>query len=345
VPTRRLPGATRRSILESVVAALELSESAVVRGTLEPLCVAGRYSAALTVAPSFDLTAEECFYLALAAFAGSDLPAATAYAGRASQLAPADAVLAAACVYLERVRAGGMRAVYLNPAGFSAFIRGGSNQRLYRATSAALRSVYAGLNAATLLDIGVGDGMALLPALDEHIARVIAVEPSGVMLEKTANELRRRGVRFEAIPQTIQEYAERTHTLQCDVAQATFSLQSLAPAARARIWPWLRQHARRVLVAEFDVPNSSVAFSARWVAHVLGRYRRGLAEYAGEPLVIQEFLMPVMFGYFDPTATRTNYEQSSSDWAAEARAGGFTNVLTELLDDYWWAPAYLFDVT
>jgi hypothetical protein len=126
------------------------------------------------------------------------------------------------------------------------------------------------------------------------------------------------------------------------VAQATFSLQSLPPAERAPVWRWLRQHAERLLVVEFDVPDASGPFSASWVRHVLERYRAGLAEHAAEPQVVQGFLLPVLFGYFDPTGMRTNFEQSRSGWVAELEAAGF-DVSSQLLDEYWWAPAYLFD--
>src|SRR5690349_21232040 len=165
----------------------DVSESPLVTQQLEPLCVAGRFAAALAAGRAGPLSAHESFYLALAAFAGGELAAALALAEAARQLQPDDAVFAAAPAYLERIRRAGKREVYLNPAGFSAFIRGGSNQRLYQATSAALRSVYSEYSAATLLDIGVGDGMALLPALSEHVAHVIVVEPSSALLQQTAD--------------------------------------------------------------------------------------------------------------------------------------------------------------
>jgi hypothetical protein len=290
-----------------------------------------------------ELGSAECFYLALVAFGLQELGSALSLADRASRLAPGDPVYAAASLYLSHVRERGKSSVYVSPEAFSAFIRAGSNQRLYRQTSQALAAAYAEYPAVSVLDIGVGDGMALLPALNGRVGHVIAVEPSREMLERAAEGLSRRQVRFEAVLLTIQEYMERTLALDCDVAQATFSLQNLPRSERLRVWPWLRAHARRVLLVEFDVPSFAQPYSAARVAHVLERYRRGVAEYASEPLVIQGFLMPVMFGYFDPTAARTNYEQPRSDWIDELRAGGFTSIRSEPLDEYWWAPAVLFD--
>jgi hypothetical protein len=285
----------------------------------------------------------ECFYVALVAFGRQDFATACTLAERASRLAPGDAVYAAGSFYLNHVRERGKPSVYVLPEAFSAFIRAGSNQRLYRQTSQILAAAYAEYPAASVLDIGVGDGLALLPALNGRVGHVIAVEPSRQMLERAAEGLSKRQVRFEAVAMTIQEYMERTLALDCDVAQATFSLQNLPRAERMRVWPWLRAHARRVLVVEFDVPDFAHPYSASRVAHVVERYRRGVAEHASDPLVVQGFLMPVMFGYFDPTAARTNYEQPRSDWIDELRAGGFTSIRSEPLDEYWWAPAVLFD--
>jgi hypothetical protein len=69
-----------------------------------------------------------------------------------------------------------------------------------------------------------------------------------------------------------------------------------------------------------------------------------LAEYAGDGgLVAHGFLMPVLFGYFDQTAARTNYEQPIGAWVDQLRAAGFANIDTEPLYPYWWASAYLID--
>jgi hypothetical protein len=324
------------------VIAPSLYQSELVQ-RLEPLCTARQFIAALELAQSHAPDADECFYLALAAFAAGRPEQAFTLSARASKLAPDDALFAAAGTYLKHVCERGKQAVYVDPAAFSLFIRAGSNQRLYRAASEALSAVYAERERTTLLDIGVGDGMALLPALGPSVAHVIAVEPSRAMLEQTANALHERGVACEAVCSTIQEYMAHTLALHCDVAQATFSLQSLPRTERARVWAWLRQAAGRVLLVEFDVPDTSRPFAARWVGHVLERYRLGLAEHRSEPLVVQGFLMPVMFGYFDPTAMRTNFEQPRADWEQELAAGGFREVRAKLLDEYWWAPAYLLD--
>ena len=53
--------------------------------------------------------------------------------------------------------------------------------------------------------------------------------------------------------------------------------------------------------------------------------------------------MPVMFGYFDQTVARANYEQPIDAWMEELRQAGFTQVDKRPLFNYWWAPAYLVD--
>jgi len=78
------------------------------------------------------------------------------------------------------------------------------------------------------------------------------------------------------------------------------------------------------------------------VRDILGRYQRGLAEYADDGgLVAQGFLMPVLMGYFDQTAARTTYEQPIVEWAELVRAAGFAAVEVRPLYDYWWATACL----
>jgi hypothetical protein len=266
------------------------------------------------------------FRAALAAFAADDLPGAAAAAGRAATADPQSLLAREGAAYLAR-----------------AFIRGGGNVPLYQAVSAALRKAYAEGDQIDLLDVGVGDGLALLPALTHHVRRVDLVEPSAAMLVRVAEALEARGVIYHAYPSTIQAFAA-THTGHWALAQATFSLQSLPPAARTTALAWLRQHADRLLVVEFDPPDLGEGLAPGRAQHFAERYEIGLAEYAhtGE-LVAQGFLMPVFFGYFDPTVARTNYEQPIAAWADDLRAAGFGAVTSRHLYDYWWAPCYVLD--
>ena len=106
-----------------------------------------------------------------------------------------------------------------------------ANVPLYQAVSAALRDVYAEHSDAHLLDIGVGDGLALLPALTPNIHRVDLVEPSAALLVGVGEALETRGIPYHAFNGTIQAFA-KGHSGPWDLAQATFSLHSLAPAER-----------------------------------------------------------------------------------------------------------------
>jgi len=74
---------------------------------------------------------------------------------------------------------------------------------------------------------------------------------------------------------------------------------------------------------------------------VLERYRRGIAEYDADELVVQGFLMPVMFGYFASGRARITYEQPAAAWVADLGAAGFRTVTSSGIDDYWWGPAVL----
>src|SRR5689334_4114040 len=123
--------------------------------TLEDLWLRYRavgYAGAAAASPGDPLG---LLYLALLGFGQGAFEPALDHARRAAAQDPGDLVCAQAATYLQRVVEHGKQAVYVSGAGFSAFIRGGGNTPLYRATSAALREVYQRCPQLTLLDIGV----------------------------------------------------------------------------------------------------------------------------------------------------------------------------------------------
>jgi ubiquinone/menaquinone biosynthesis C-methylase UbiE len=290
-----------------------------------------------------DDSALDHFYLAVLAFGYQDLEGAASYAQRASERDPSDLVFKEAATYLQRTQKEGKQNVYVTPEAFGAFIRGGGNIGLYQSTSDALRSVYQEYSGVKLLDIGVGDGLALLPALTESVKSVTLVEPSAAMLAVVSRELAERGVQHDAVNTTLQDFV-LTENGEWDLAQATYSLQGIPPDERPSLFRWLRAHCKRALVVEFDPPHFNGMYSPDRVRYVHQRYQRGLAEYANDgSLVAQGFLMPVMFGYFDQSAARTNYEQPIEDWINAFGDAGFEQVEKRLLFDYWWATAYIID--
>lgn len=290
-----------------------------------------------------NVAASEALDAALHAFAADDMAAAAAAAARAAAANPASLLAREAAAYLARVADQGKTNVYVSGEAFGAFIRGGGNVPLYQAVSAALRAAYPHDREFTLLDVGVGDGLALLPALPPNLRRVDLVEPSVAMLVAVSEALETHEVVYHAFAGTIQAFAA-TRDGHWDVAQATFSLQSLPPDERRAALAWLRAHAERLLIAEFDPPELGEGLAPGRAASIAERYERGLAEYADDGgLVAQGFLMPVFFGNFDPTAARTNYEQPIAGWEDDLRAAGFATVTRRHLYDYWWAPCYLLE--
>ena len=289
------------------------------------------------------LSPERLLYLALLAFADERYAEATAFAERAAQAAPEDLLSRSAAAHLARVTREGKRNVYVSAEGFGAFIRGGGNVSLYRETSAALARLYPS-KPFDLLDIGVGDGMALLPALTPLVRQVTLVEPTP-LLERTTQALTARGVRFESFSGRLQEFVAEPamQERRWDVAQATFSLHNLPPAIRPELLRWLRSHCEVMVMAEFDAPRMDEPLAPELVSHVLNRYPVGLAEYVGADFetVAQGFLMPVMFGYVDRSATRTTFEHPIADWELLLREAGFAQVERVELYPYWWAPACL----
>jgi hypothetical protein len=280
------------------------------------------------------------FYVALLAFGEDDFAGAAALARRAAHLQPDHPVFSAAAVYLERVIERGKAGVYVDGAAFAAFVRGGGNVGLYAAVSAALRAVYMECDTLRLFDIGVGDGMALLPTLPDKVNRLDLLEPSVAMLATATAALDARGLAYHAHHTTLQDFIATGTEQTWDIIQATWSLQSIPPAERP--FRWLRGHTDRLLIAEFDVPDFTATYAPERVQYVVNTYARGLAEYDGD-LVAQGFLMPVMFGYFDRTAARTNWEGPIAGWVADLQAAGFEHFRTRKLFEYFWADAYLID--
>ena len=309
------------------------------------------------------MTAIETFTQALRDWNAGKLVEATRLTEDASEREPESLVYREAGVYLQRVLRDGKQGVYVSPEGFSAFIRGGGNVGLYANTSGMLRTAYEEYASLSVLDIGVGDGLALLPALTPNIHQLDLVEPSAAMLPNTRAQLDAVPMQHRAFNGTFQDFMDQKPfgDIEWDVIQATFSLQSVPPEQRPQLMGWLSEHGQRVLIAEFDPPILQDPFAADWVKYVVDHYEKGLAEYARKPsvdspdsieldilrenLVAQGFLMPVMFGYFDTGAARTNWEVPIVEWVELLKDAGFSKVETKLLYPYWWASAYLIDAS
>lgn len=238
----------------------------------------------------------------------------------------------------------GAASVYDQPAAFAAFIRGGGNVGLYAATTAALAGLYDRDRPASLLDVGCGDGAALLPALATARwtpAGITVVEPSAALLDVTATALRATaGVSVLAAGTTVQRFLAADDRA-FDLVQSTFALHTLPMPERTGVLRELRDRTGRLAVVEFDVPDL-VPRSPAYLTYLARTYERGLAEYDDDrDLVAQGFLMPVLVGQLAPGAVRATYEQPATAWRDQVTAAGFTDVVVEPLFDYWSAPAFL----
>lgn len=252
--------------------------------------------------------------------------------------------------------------VYDQPAAFEAFIRGGGNVPLYSAVSAALAGLHDEHRPGTLLDVGCGDGTALLPALQtarHHPARVDVVEPSGPLLQAAVPGLHRwrdsvrdsvedaAGDRSPVVrtwPVTVQDLLadQRGGTPPgWDLVESTFALHTLAHHERSAVLRALRPRTGRLALVEFDVPQAVVG-SPEHLEFLARTYEQGLAEYDEQrELVAQGFLMPVLTGQLRPGAVRATFEQPASAWAEQVREAGYTDVVVSLVHDYWSSPAFL----
>ena len=298
--------------------------------------------------------AHSLFLRVLKAWSQGDLSTALLLAKDVAATEPEHIVYREAAIYLERVQREGKQNVYVSPEGFGAFVRSGGNIGLYTNTSDLLRNVYEEYASFSLLDVGVGDGLALLPALLDNVHQNVAhqldvIEPSAAMLTNTRSQLDARNIKHRAFNGTLQDHIQQAPfgPMHWDVVQATYSLQSILPGERPALLQWLGQHTQRLLIAEFDAPNfDNDLLSHARVRYFIERYQQGLAEYdavSDGDVVKQGFLMPVFFGGFDSSEARTNWEMPIDNWVELLKDAGFTKVETQLIYPYWWAKAYLID--
>lgn len=228
--------------------------------------------------------------------------------------------------------------VYDQPAAFAAFIRGGGNVGLYEAVSDALAGQYDRHEIRSLLDIGCGDGRALVPALSGRAVEVTLVEPSRALLAAAVAAL--DGVSVTAHNTDAGTFV-RTVGGRFDLAESTFALHALPHEERSEVLTALCGHVSRLVIAEFDVPDHPVG-STEHLTFLADTYEQGLAEYdADRELVAQGFLMPVLTGQLAPGARRSTWEQPATAWAAQLTACGYREVMIEPLYEYWSSPAFL----
>ncbi|WP_309110451.1 class I SAM-dependent methyltransferase [Saccharothrix sp.] len=232
--------------------------------------------------------------------------------------------------------------VYDQPAAFTAFIDGGGNVGLYKAVTRALARIYDEERPVRVLDVGCGDGRALVPSLvkAEHPPRhVTVVDPSEALLSGAVKALEGvKNLAVDARNTRVEEFLARDDS-RFDVAQSTFALHAIPHEERDGVLAGLAPRVKSLAVVEFDVPDLDDEERLEFLAET---YERGLAEYDEDrELVAQGFLMPVLTGQLLPGAKRSTWEQPATSWAAQVGRAGFGDVRLTPLFDYWSSPAFL----
>lgn len=236
--------------------------------------------------------------------------------------------------------------VYDQPAAFEAFVNGGGNIELYLRTSATLASGY--VPGMSLLDIGCGNGRALVPALQAAGANLPAavdlVEPGADLLQHCVSSITAAAlpIRVTGWQLGLTDFLlTAPATQRWHLAQSTFALQSIEPAERARALAALAPRVDRLFVVDFDMPDHRIG-SGKQLRYLATRYEQGLAEYDEDrDLVAQGFLMPVLLGQLSAQTPRTNWEHPVADWVEQITAAGFSGVEVQQVADYWSGPAFV----
>ncbi len=236
-------------------------------------------------------------------------------------------------------------------AAFERFIDGGGNVALYAAVLDALAAAHRAEAPASVVDLGCGDGRLSAAAVQPGLRRLDLVDPSAERLASAGDrlapgqtEVTAPGLAVEvtAHEATAAGFLADNPDATWDAAQSTFALLAMPPGERREVLRTMARRTRRLLVVEFDVP----AFADRSEAHAryaAERYEAGVAEYEGDDLVIDGFLMPVLVAQFEAGARRATWEQPVAASVAELADAGFGHVEHRRIAPYWWAPAHLID--
>ena len=229
------------------------------------------------------------------------------------------------------------KSVYHQPAAFEAFIDGGGNIPLYQAVSAPLADQYRLHGVQSLVDIGCGNGRALVPALAQApVPAVTLVEPSPALLDTAVARLGDQQVTLA--PMTGAAFVAGLDT-DFDLGESTFALHTMTHEARSAFLTALRPHVGQFVVVEFDVADEDPGERRRTLADT---FEAGLAEYDSDrDLVAQGFLMPVLVGQLVPGAVRSTFEQPMRAWVEQFTACGYRDVHAESLVGYWAAPSFV----
>ena len=286
-------------------------------------------------------------YRAILSYREGFLEAARNYLGLALESNPRSLVASELDKYLAQKKSSGRDAIYVTPNGFNRFIRGGGNIELYENLIQLLRRLNAQNNGLKLLDIGAGDGRALLPSLTANVDSVDIIEPSKQMLSGLCAALDERQINYRSFNDPLQEFV-REERERWDIIQATYSIHTIPIEERKTMLEWICRHGKTFVFTEFDIPEFASPCKPDSFRYYFEKYETGISEYEeGEErdVVAQEFLIPVLLGNLHKDDNRVTFEQTMDYWKSDLKSVGFQNIELTLISSYWWADSYFVKAT
>ena len=182
------------------------------------------------------------------------------------------------------------------------------------------------------IDIGSGPGVLLEKVIrnigDSNEIGWTVLEPAAELLKENAKVLSRVGVEATTLNESLQAYVDVAASVQdskiYSAGLITFALSALPKAERKSVLDKLARTVKSLFIVEFncDIPgmactSGSGLFADERVRAVAEKYAKAYPLYFEAEQILDKFLIPAFFGFFDESSKRVTHEQSLDEWCKE----------------------------